>query len=55
VFIFNSIYLLDGEKMTTLANKITQSRLLLRNQYAYLDETGGYSALSMSSESEKMK
>jgi Zn-dependent peptidase ImmA (M78 family) len=44
---------LDGEKITTLANKITQSRLLLRNQYAYLDETGGYSALSMSSESEK--
>jgi hypothetical protein len=33
--------------MKTLAEKITQSRLLLRNQYAYLDETGGYSALPL--------
>jgi len=35
-------------KMTKLAEKITQSRLLLRNQYAYLDETGGFSALPSS-------
>lgn len=37
--------------MTKLAEKISQSRLLLCNQYAYLDETGGYSALPLSSES----
>lgn len=37
--------------MTKLADKISQSRLLLCNQYAYLDETGGYSALPLSSDS----